>query len=196
MTGSKTLLVLMIVATACHSAAPAIVNRTTATTVPPGYKVLSGPQRCGAELDCNAVGVRDVSSGGIRRIGRIERGMDSTLAIETAAGWFFEPAVRHLPEMSSHHQPHSRGYDLDATRFEAGALVVRLVESLSVFYPGQGAAGTSHRTWYERRCIVLDARAYCSAPAPIANEDCATERAGGPTFKRRCTGGPPPTVEL
>lgn len=188
---------LVIAAAACRSAPAPIENHTAATPVPSGYQPLRGPERCDA--DCGATRLRTVNARGILRIGVVDRGLTSTLAIETAAGWFLEPAPPRGPRMG-HHSPHSRGYDLDATRVDGGELVVRLVDSLRVFYPGQGAVGTSNTTWFERRCVVIDARVHCSSPAAIAAERCRTDRVagppepgplGGPRTKRTCTGGPP-----
>lgn len=160
--------------------------------VPPGSKPLQGPQSCGSS--CDVARVHDVSSAGIRRVGVITRGLDSTLAVETESGWFFEPATERFPRMSSHHQPQSRGYDLTATRVEDGAVIVRLVDSRSVFYPGQGRAGSSHVSWSERRCVVVNAVVHCSGLAHIASQSCTTERTREPGgFQRSCKGGPPPT---
>jgi hypothetical protein len=181
-------LVLVVAALACRPPSTAIANHAEPSTVPPGYTRLPGPSSCEAP-ECTVTTVRDITADGIRRVGLVTRGMDATLAIETRSGWFLEPHVERKPAMSSHHQPHSRGYDLDATRVEAGAIVVRLIDSQSVFYPGQGGAGSSSTTWYERRCTVIDGIVHCSEPVQIASESCKT--ADGPTFERTCTGSPP-----
>jgi hypothetical protein len=103
-------------------------------------------------------------------------------------------ACRSAPSVARN-QPHSRGYDLAATRVEDGQLVVRLVDSQSVFYPGQGAVGSSHTSWFVWRCVVIDALVHCSEPVSIASRSCTTEQAsegsGSPLYKKTCTGGPP-----
>lgn len=195
MTKIGTLLILAMTAAACRSAPPVTRNQVTPDSVPRGYAPLPGPQACGDQLACGIADVRDVKAAGVLRIGVIARGLDATLAIETARGWFIEPVVELMPRRSSHHQPHSRRYDLAATRLEEGQLVVRLVDSQSVFYPGQGAVGSSHTSWFDRRCVVIDALVHCSQPVSIASQACTTERAsdgsGSPRYKKSCTGGPP-----
>ncbi len=181
-------LVLLAVATGCGGSPKPVTHHAPPAVVPPDAVALRGPERCAD--DCGVSSIRTIDAAGIRRVGVVSRGLYASLAVETSSGWFFERAAEPGP-MHSHHEPHSRGYDLTKTRVDGNAIVLRLIDAQSVFYPGQGSAGSSHTTWFERRCMVIDGLVRCQAPAQIATERC-TRESSGPDAKTSCTGGPPP----
>ena len=182
--------IVLALAAGCGSAPKPLAHHTSPAVVPPDAVALAGPERCAD--DCGVTSIRTIDAAGIRRIGIVARGLDSTLAIETSSGWFFERAGEPRPEMRPHHhEPRSHGYDLAKTRVEDGAIVVRIIDAQSVFYPGQGNAGSSRTTWLDQRCMVADGRVVCRPPAQIATKSCTTENVGAGS-KTTCTGNEPP----
>jgi len=172
---------------------------------PSGWTALGGPHTdpsvpCGQLPGCKVAAAVPLAPGGaITAVTLLERiGSTPMLAFQTARGWYIEPPPPEPRDpMISHHEPRGSGYELAATRVQGDRVIVRRVEHHSVFYPGQGSAGSRSTWWSERTCRDVGGAVHCSAPVGIAHEHCNVEEVPGPAtgrmqeYRSTCTGGAP-----
>lgn len=166
-----------------------------APAVPDRWTSLAGPHATleAACAGCELSPIHPLTSGGdFVAVAQGTRGLDSFIALQTSRGWYIElrdstPAMR-----AHHHEPRSLFYELERTRVAEGA-VLRMVDSQQVFYPGQGGAGSSRVTWFDRTCRVFGDRVACSKPDSIATRRCKRRMTGGGNTSEQCTGDAPPS---
>lgn len=189
---SLSLLLLAFTACAATPAPHTTPAPAPIATVPADWTVLDGPH---ATLDaacggCQLSRIKALPTGtSFLAVAQGSRGLDSFIALQTSRGWYLEMR-EEMPPMHSHHEPRSLYYDIERTRVTDGA-VVRMVDSQQVFYPGQGNAGTSHTSWFDRTCRVFGERVACSEPVSIATRSCERESIGNGETSERCTGAEP-----
>jgi hypothetical protein len=178
---------------ACTAAQPA--PRTTpapapSTALPSSWRPLAGPHATleAACAGCQWSPIRSLDGGAeFVAVAQASRGLESFIALQTARGWYIEQR-EPMPAMHSHHEPRSLYYDVEHTRIADG-VVLRMVDSQQVFYPGQGNAGSSSMTWFDRACRMFGDRVACGQPASIATRHCTRDGNGG----EKCTGDNPPS---
>jgi hypothetical protein len=192
MTNTSFSLLLTLSLAACAGAAPAPATPAPIATPPADWSALAGPHAT-LEAACAGCELSPIKTltGEFVAVAQASRGFDSFVALQTARGWYIEQRDA-MPPMHSHHEPRSLYYEVERTRITDGA-VVRMVDSSQVFYPGQGNAGTSHTSWYERTCRVFGERVACSKPVSIATRHCKRDSIGNGDTNETCTGDNPPT---
>lgn len=192
---SFTSLFASLALTACAatpSPAPSTPAPAPNATVPDGWSALAGPHATleAACAGCQLSPIRALPAGAaFVAVAQGSRGLDSVIALQTPRGWYVETR-EPMPPMHSHHEPRSVFYELERTRVADG-VVVRMVDHQSVFYPGQGNAGSSHTAWFDRTCRAFGDLVACSAPTSVASKNCTRDRRSDGTTNEECSGEAP-----
>jgi hypothetical protein len=189
---SSLFLALSLAACAATTPSPTTPAPAPIATPPADWKVFAGPHATleAACAGCQLSPIHSLSTGtDFVAVAQGSRGLEGFVALQTARGWYLEQREA-MPPMHSHHEPRSLYYDVAKTRIADG-VVLRMVDSSQVFYPGQGNAGSSHTNWFDRTCRVFGDQVACSTPVSIATRHCKRDSIGNGETNEQCTGNEP-----